>query len=141
MEWFRDFGFVSGLTTFIFAKKVMNHRVQRFRVERVQPMAFKRSNVTQYPSLSIFDRIPPERVGLNGEYDHGGLAKRVAIAFHGHFDSDLIDDLEISQRGCVVILRGLIPNSQLKALVDVALGIEGAEFVEYQAIQRFDQAA
>jgi hypothetical protein len=119
----------------------MNHRVQRFRVERVQPMAFKRSNVTQYPSFSIFDRIPPERVGLNGEYDHSGLAKRVAIAFRGHFDSDVIADLEISQRGCVVILQGYIPSSQqLNALVDVALGIEGAEFVEYQAI-RLDQAA
>jgi hypothetical protein len=106
----------------------MNHRVQRFRVERVQPMAFKRSNVTQYPSFSIFDRIPPERMGLNGEYDHSGLAKRVAIAFRGHFDSD------------VVILRGHIPNPQLNALVDVALGIEGAEFVEYQAIG-LDQAA
>lgn len=119
----------------------MNHRVQRFRVERVQPMAFKRSNVTQYPSFSIFDRIPPERVGLNGEYDHSGLAKRVAIAFRGHFDSDVIADLEISQRGCVVILQGRIPNpQQLNALVDVALGIEGAEFVEYQAIG-LDQAA
>jgi hypothetical protein len=119
----------------------MNHRVQRFRVERVQPMAFKRSNVTQYPSLSIFDRIPPERVGLNGEYDHSGLAKRVAIAFRGHFDLDVIADLEISQRGCVVIVQGYIPNpQQLNALVDVALGIEGAEFVEYQAIG-LDQAA
>jgi hypothetical protein len=119
----------------------MNHRVQRFRVERVQPMAFKRSNVTQYPSLSIFDRIPPERVGLNGEYDHSGLAKRVAIAFRGHFGPEAVAGLEISQRGRVVILQGPIPNpQQLNAMVGLALGIEGAEFVEYQAIG-LDQAA
>jgi hypothetical protein len=119
----------------------MNHRVQRFRVERVQPMAFKRSNVTQYPSISIFDRIPPERVGLNGEYDHSGLAKRVAIVFRAQFGPELLSGLEISQRGCVVILRGSLPNPQLlNVLVDLALGIEGTEFVEYQAIA-LDQAA
>jgi hypothetical protein len=119
----------------------MNHRVQRFRVERVQPMAFKRSNVTQYPSLSIFNRIPPERIGLNGEYDHSGLAKRVAVCFRERFTSELVEHLEISQRGCVVILQGTIPSAQvLNALVGVALDVEGAEFVEYPAV-RFDQAA
>lgn len=104
-------------------------------------MAFKRNNVTQYPSISIFNRIPPERVGLNGEYDHSGLAKRVAIALRSGFEADWISELEVTQRGCVVILQGHVPNSQqLQALVDVVLTVEGAEFVEYQATD-WDQAA
>ncbi len=37
--------------------------------------------------------IEPERIGLNGEYDQSGLAKRVALAFDQNSNIDDIDTL------------------------------------------------
>jgi hypothetical protein len=36
---------------------------------------------------SLFSTIPPERVGLSGEYDYSGLAKRVAAAFRQQIEA------------------------------------------------------
>ena len=41
--------------------------------------------------------IAPERVGLNGEYDQSGLAKRVALAFDEDSELDDIDTLWVAQ--------------------------------------------
>lgn len=41
--------------------------------------------------------VPPERVGLNGEYDQSGLAKRVALAFDQHPQLDDLESVYIAQ--------------------------------------------
>jgi osmotically-inducible protein OsmY len=74
--------------------------------------------------------IPPERVGLNGEYDQSGLAKRVAKAF----DDAGFDDHQtvwIAQHGSVVVLKGKAPSQEiLTKMVSIAKGINGATAVE-----------
>ena len=86
-------------------------------------------------SLSFFRTIPPERVGLNGEYDHSGLAKRVEQVFRKKFQRSQIERLRVAQRGQVVILSGRVPHQALlKELEVAALGVTGAAYVETQGI-------
>lgn len=75
--------------------------------------------------------IAPERVGLNGEYDQSGLAKRVALAFDE--DPDLADEerLWVAQTGGTVVLKGEVADqATLDKLVSVARGVSGATGVE-----------
>ncbi len=93
---------------------------------------FERHASTEATGLtSIFSTIPPERVGLDGEYDHHGLAKRVGLAFSENFEPQDFCGLRISQRGTVVVLMGEVSNPWLlNRLVRVALGVSGAADVE-----------
>jgi hypothetical protein len=74
--------------------------------------------------------IPPERVGLNGEYDQSGLAKRVAKAF----DEAGFDDHQtvwIAQTGTTVVLKGKCHDQDLlNKMVSIARGVKGAAAVE-----------
>ncbi len=73
------------------------------------------------------ESVPPERQGLNGEYDQNGLAKRVALAFDedGRFDD--IDSLYVAQTGGTVVLKGEVPSQEtLDELVEIAKGVSGA---------------
>jgi len=73
--------------------------------------------------------IPPERVGLSGEYDQSGLAKRVAKAFDdAGFDDD--SRVWIAQRGTIVVLKGTAPRKVLDNMINVARNISGATGVE-----------
>ena len=74
--------------------------------------------------------IPPERVGLHGEYDQSGLAKRVAKAFDdAGFDDD--SRVWIAQRGTIVVLKGTAESKTvLDNMVNVARNISGATGVE-----------
>ena len=86
-------------------------------------------------SLVFFRTIPPERMCLNGEYDHSGLAKRVEQAFRKQFQRGQIDRVSVAQRGRVVILKGQVSHQALlKELEAVALGVAGAAYVEIQAV-------
>ena len=86
---------------------------------------------TQTDFPSFFKTIPPERVGLNGEYDHSGLAKRVEQAFRKQFPPHQIDQIRITQRGRVVVLTGQASNqSLLDHMAEVALTVMGATDVE-----------
>ncbi len=70
---------------------------------------------------------PPERVGLNGEYDQSGLAKRVALAFDedGRFDD--LHSIYVAQLGGTVVLKGEVPSQDiLDELVEIAKGVNGA---------------
>jgi hypothetical protein len=85
---------------------------------------------------SWFRTIPPERIGLDGEYDHSGLAKRVFRAYQRRFSGIELEGLRVTQRGKVVLLMGKVPNPQLlDQLVDVALEVEGTSDVETQGIR------
>src|SRR5882672_8526257 len=69
--------------------------------------------------------IPPERVGLNGEYDQSGLAKRVAKAFDeaGFQDHQTV---WIAQTGTTVVLKGKCHDHELlNKMVAAAKAVKG----------------
>jgi osmotically-inducible protein OsmY len=77
------------------------------------------------------ETIAPERVGLNGEYDQSGLAKRVALAFDQ--DPDLADEerLWVAQTGGTVVLKGEVGDQgTLDKLVSIASSVSGATDVD-----------
>lgn len=83
----------------------------------------------------LFKTIPPERIGLSGEYDHKGLAKRVTLAVNENFDPTELGNIRIKQRGAVVILIGKIPSQRtLIKLVNVVMAVNGAVDVEINGI-------
>jgi hypothetical protein len=75
--------------------------------------------------------IAAERVGLNGEYDQSGLAKRVALAFDQDSGLTDIDTLWVAQTGSTVVLKGTVPSQDiLNQMVSVAQGVSGATDVD-----------
>ena len=77
-----------------------------------------------------FSASPPERIGVQGEYDYNGLAKRVSQCFSQFIQED-ISQLKVRQRGCVVILTGTISSrALLNQLVNLATSVEGTALVE-----------
>lgn len=98
--------------------------------------------VTAGFSIQSFRQSPPERIGIQGEYDYNGLAKRVAQSFRQTV-GDEVSQLKVRQRGCVVILTGVIASrSLLNRLVNLAAKMEGAALVElYKVTFTEDSAA
>lgn len=75
--------------------------------------------------------IAPERVGLNGEYDQSGLAKRVALAFDQDAQLDDIDTLWVAQTDGTVVLKGKVPSQDiLSKMASVARSVNGADAVD-----------
>lgn len=75
--------------------------------------------------------IPPAKVGLDGEFDESGLAKRVALAFDE--DPDLTDEdrLWVAQTSGKVVLKGTVSSqATLDKMVEVANGVNGATDVD-----------
>ncbi|WP_143467663.1 phospholipid-binding protein [Leptolyngbya ohadii] len=89
----------------------------------------------QSTSSLLFATIPPERVGINGEYDHHGLAKRVQAALRQRFETDEIHGLRITQRGAVVVVVGEIVSQRfLIRLVRLVMEINGTADVEVNGV-------
>ncbi|WP_218081669.1 BON domain-containing protein [Anthocerotibacter panamensis] len=77
------------------------------------------------------ESIPPERMGLHGEYDQSGLAKRVAAALDDDPQVDDIHTLYVAQTGGTVVLKGSVPSQQiLQHVAAVARGVHGATAVD-----------
>lgn len=77
------------------------------------------------------DTIPPERVGLQGEYDHYGLAKRIQAEFKERLGRVEAAKVSIKQRGGVIILSGQVDShDRLDDLITIALRAEGTTHVE-----------
>ncbi|MBD1910983.1 MULTISPECIES: phospholipid-binding protein [unclassified Leptolyngbya] len=80
---------------------------------------------------TLFETIPPERMGLNGEYDYHGLTKRVCHAFCQRFGEASLTPWAIAQRGGIVTIRGRITSAYLLyQFIDLALRTEGTVGVE-----------
>lgn len=79
--------------------------------------------------------IDPERVGLDGQYDQSGLAKRVALAFDQDPQVTDIDTLWVAQTGTTVVLKGKAPAADLERLVSIARGVHGAENVDISQVE------
>jgi osmotically-inducible protein OsmY len=75
--------------------------------------------------------IPPERLGLSGEYDQSGLAKRVALAFDQDPQLDDVNTLWVAQTGSTVVLKGKVPSQEiLNKMISVARSVNGATNVD-----------
>lgn len=93
--------------------------------------SFQNQGASQAPAGTNTQQISPERMGLNGEYDQSGLAKRVALAFDENPDLTDVDTLWVAQTGSTVVLKGKVPNQQtLNQMVSVARGVNGATNVD-----------
>ena len=81
-----------------------------------------------------FSTIPPERVGLHGEFDYYGLSKRVSRCLSTNVDSGL-KRLKVRQRGRVVVLSGQLGSPyQLREVVDLAMSVDGVDEVETDGV-------
>ncbi len=101
---------------------------------QVNPPAAQQPTATQAPAATgaaQTEQVPPERVGLHGDYDQSGLAKRVALAFDEDPDLDDVDTLYVAQTGGTVVFKGKVPSQAiLDKMVSVARGVSGATGVE-----------
>ena len=85
--------------------------------------------------ISLFKTIPPERIGLKGEYDHHGLAKRVGLRVRQSCIAEQVRHLRVSQRGAVVVLTGKIASQRLLIkLINLALSTAGTADVEVNGV-------
>ena len=81
------------------------------------------------------DEIPAERMGLNGEYDQSGLAKRVAAAFDQDSSVADIETVWVAQTGGTVVLKGEAPSQdQLNRLIEIANEQNGAVAVDAEQV-------
>ncbi|MBC6419441.1 MAG: phospholipid-binding protein [Prochloron sp. SP5CPC1] len=77
------------------------------------------------------ETIPPERVGLNGEYDQSGLAKRVVLAFDQDPELDDEERLWVAQTGGKIVLKGTVSSQEiLDKMVAVASEVNGTTDVD-----------
>lgn len=80
--------------------------------------------------------IPPERLGLNGEHDDSGLAKRVALAFDQDPEVADLDRVWVAQTSGTVVLKGEVPSQdKLDKLVEIARGTYGATSVQTDQVK------
>ena len=78
--------------------------------------------------------IPPERIGINGEYDHAGLSKRVRLLLSEQLTNS-VETLRISQRGRVVVVIGpWVTEEMAQKIITLALQVEGATSVELNGV-------
>jgi osmotically-inducible protein OsmY len=83
------------------------------------------------PASASGESIPAAKVGLNGEFDESGMAKRVALAFDEDPELDDVDTLWVAQLSSKVVLKGKVPSQQiLDKMVSVANGVDGATEVD-----------
>lgn len=83
------------------------------------------------PAASATEAIPPAKVGLNGEFDESGLAKRVALAFDNDPQLDDVGTLWVAQLSSKVVLKGKVPSQDyLNKAISIANGVHGATEVD-----------
>jgi hypothetical protein len=90
----------------------------------------------QAPASTNAETIAPERVGLNGEYDQSGLAKRVALAFDE--DPDLADEerLWVAQTSGTIVLKGEVSDqATLNKMASIAKGVNGCTAVDTSQVK------
>ncbi len=87
-------------------------------------------------SAPAADEISIERVGLNGEYDQSGLAKRVALAFDQDSEVADVDHVYVAQTGSTVVLKGKAPSQEiLNKLIQIANSVNGTSAVEADQVE------
>ena len=95
------------------------------------PAGIPASAAAQDPAAPAQEQISPAKVGLNGEFDESGLAKRVALAFDNDPAIDDIDTVYVAQLSSKVVLKGKAPSQEIvDKMVSVARGVNGATEVD-----------
>lgn len=90
----------------------------------------KKAGRVSVASAAKDNDIPPEKVGLDGQFDESGLAKRVAQALDEANISDSVG-LWVAQTGSTVVLKyNPDAESVLSKAEQVARGVDGAEAVQ-----------
>ncbi|MGD1867789.1 MAG: phospholipid-binding protein [Phormidesmis sp.] len=80
--------------------------------------------------------VPDYKVGLDGDFDESGLAKRVALAFDEDNQLDDIDTLWVAQTSATVVLKGKVPSQAiLDKMVKVAKGTDGTDSVDTSQVE------
>ncbi len=80
-------------------------------------------------------QIPLEYVGLQGEYDPQGLAKRVAFAFDHHSELHHLNTLCILQQGNRICLLGKVATATLlQKVIACARQVEGLQGVDVSQV-------
>ena len=80
--------------------------------------------------------VPDYKVGLNGEFDQSGLAKRVALAFDEDNQLDDVEGLYVAQTSATVVLKGTVPSQDiLDKMVRVAKGVDGTDSVDTSQVK------
>jgi len=79
---------------------------------------------------------PPEHMGLEGEYDPSGLAKRIAAAFDHDPELANLDTVHIAQKGSTIVLKGSVKSETiLNRLTEVAGKVDGTKAVNTTALK------
>lgn len=82
------------------------------------------------------DDIPACKVGLTGEFDESGLAKRVTLAFDETSDLEDVETLWVAQLSSKVVLKGKVPSQAiLDKMVAVAKDVDGATAVDTSQVE------
>jgi osmotically-inducible protein OsmY len=98
-------------------------------LDRIFPGS-KKAQASVAPAAASAD-IHPSKVGLDGQFDESGLAKRVALAFDQDSTLDDIDTLWVAQLSSKVVLKGKVPDqASLDKMVTVASGVLGCTEVD-----------
>ena len=80
--------------------------------------------------------VPDYKVGVDGDFDESGLAKRVALAFDEDSQLDDIDTLWVAQLSGTVVLKGKVPSQDiLDKMVKVAKGVDGTDAVDTKQVE------
>lgn len=80
-------------------------------------------------------QIPLEYVGVDGEYDPQGLAKRVALAFDQHSELHNLNTLCILQQGSRICLLGKVATvSLLQRVIACVKQVEGVQAVDVSQV-------
>lgn len=111
-------------------KRLFGKEPKQAAPQATGPDSTPKMNISPTPTAQA-ERIPPERVGLDGEYDQSGLAKRVALAFDQEAGLNDIETLFVAQTGSKVVLKGKVPSQDLlDTMVSVAQRVNGATSVD-----------
>lgn len=99
------------------------------------PASTPEASETNAPAQDVSADVPAERIGLNGEYDQSGLAKRVAAAFDQDSSVADIETVWVAQTGGTVVLKGEAPSQdQLNRLIEIANEQNGAVAVNAEQV-------
>ena len=116
--------------------KVMAGRRPKAKTTPSKSTPAKSAPTVAAANQSPEEAIPDYRVGLTGEYDESGLAKRVALAFDEDSQLDDVDTLWVAQLSGTVVLKGKVPSEAiLDKMVKVARGVDGAEAVDTKQVE------
>lgn len=106
-------------------------RKEEEKAKNAQNVEAVRNQQASAPASTATATTPPERMGLDGQYDQSGLAKRVAYAFDQDAQLDDIETLWVAQSNSTVVLKGKVPDQNiLNRMVTVAKGVNGATAVD-----------